>query len=93
MGKKILMPFSFISDTFCLLIRLSNYELDEKTHSLCNSLESEINNKFSAWDRRESFSRYKAAAHGSDERERYRCEYLNKAGIHKDWRSDIETSI
>ena len=93
MGKNILMPFSFVAEAYSLLMRLNDYDLDVETLSICKALKRAINDKLSASDRRESFSRYKAAPHGSAEREYYRRDYLDKAGIHKDWRSDKEISF
>ena len=91
MAKNVLLPFSFLNDVFRLLFILeSYYALDGETKSLCSSLDSQVSNKLGALLRHESFSEYKSAPPGSIVRERLRREYLDKAGIHRDWRSDSE---
>ena len=92
MKKKILMPSNFVTGVHRLLCSLDYLELDDFTKSLCRTLESQINAKFDAMDRHDSFTKYKIASPDSDERELYRREYLDKAGIHRDWISGREMS-
>ena len=94
MKKNILLPSAFLTDAYRLTTELSYYNgLDDYVKSLCASLESQIAVKFDAMGRRETFSKYKAAKSDSDERELYRREYLDKAGIHRDWISEEEISF
>jgi len=90
MKKNILLPSAFFTDVCQLIFSLDYALLDDYTKSLCRSLKSQIEAKLDAVDRREIFSKYKSASTGSDEREFYRREYLDKAGIHRDWTSDEE---
>jgi hypothetical protein len=90
MPKNIQMPFSFFNDVFLLLIILEDYYIDERTDKLRFSLESQIKSKISAMQRRIAFSKYKSELPGTDERELNRRDYLDKACVHRDWRSQIE---
>ena len=90
MGKNIQMPVSFVTDVARLLLWLTGTDTDDNVKTLCESLDSQIQAKLNAMDRRKSFCAYKTAEKGSDERETYRREYLDKAGILKDWQSDTE---
>ena len=91
MDKKLLLPFSFFLDVMRLLFILEfYYVLDDETEKLCSSLDSQLSAKLAALDRHDSFSKYKSAHPGSPERDRLRREYLDKAGIHKDWRANEE---
>jgi len=91
--KNILLPSGFLIDVMRLIYSLDYAKLDSKTKSLCTSLESQIKAKLDAMERRDVFTKYKTASQGSDERELYRKEYLDKAGIHKDWISSEETPL
>lgn len=90
MSKNIQLPQSFFLDVYRLISVLKDHELDGFARDLCVSLESQIMDKFAAMDRRNSFSKYKTASPSSAERELYRREYLDKAGLHKDWVSNSE---
>ena len=94
MQKKmnIQMPFSFLMELYVLISRLVDYDydLDPDIAARCKSLESQVVAKVNAMVRRETFSKYKVAAPGSEEREKFRHEYLNLAGIYDDWISDTE---
>ena len=90
MGKRILLPRAFLSDAYKLILSLDYTTLDDYTKSLCASIEAHILAKFDAMEKHDIFTKYKIAARASNEREAYRREYLDKAGIHKDWISDKE---
>jgi hypothetical protein len=93
MRKNILLPAAFFTDV-CQLIRLLRfYELSGEAQNLCISLKSQIKDKLDAMDRHTSFSNYKSAAPNSSERELHRREYLDKAGLHRNWISDDELSL
>jgi hypothetical protein len=55
-------------------------------------LENFLDAKLEAWERRQAFTAYKTAPAASADREAKRQKYLDIAGIHKNWRSDKETS-
>jgi len=87
--KNIQMPFSFVTEVLRLIWKLEENGLDHEAHILCKSLESQIKAKIDAMIRRDTFTRYKNAS-SSNEREGFRRQYLELAGIHKDWVSDLE---
>ena len=91
--KNVLLPSAFVSDVYRLILSLDHAVLDDDTRFLCSSLESQIKAKLLALDRHDSFTKYKTAPPDSDERELLRRDYLDKAGIHKDWISDNEVSF
>jgi hypothetical protein len=86
----IQMPFSFVTEVLCLIWRLEESSFDSDTAILCKSIESQIQDKIDAMIRREIFTKYKDSTLGSEERENFRRQYLELAGIHKDWVSDME---
>ena len=91
--KSIMLPYDFFVSTYLLLWKLDEYyELDKHTSTLCAELTKMIEDKFEAMNRRTTFSEYKMAPPGSDEREALRAEYLGMTYTPKDWRSDSETS-
>ena len=57
-AKNMQMPKSFFTDVYCLLAYLFVYDLDDKTKTLCGSLERQLNAKLEALDRRASFMAY-----------------------------------
>ena len=65
----------------CLLAYLLDYDLDDKTKTLCDSLERQLNAKLEAIDRQAMFTSYKMSLPGSVHREATRREYISKAGI------------
>jgi len=91
MSKNLLLPSAFLLDVYRLIALLDGNDLDSSIISLCESLELQITAKLAALDRHDSFTKYKSAPPGSSERESLRRLYLDKAYVHKDWRSDIET--
>jgi len=81
MSENLRMPKSFFTDIYCLLAYLLDYNLDDKTKTLCDSLERQLNAKLEAMDRRAAFTAYKISPPGSVHREAARREYIRKAGI------------
>jgi len=94
-NKNIQMPFSFLMELYVLTSRLVNYDydLDPDIAARCKSLESQVEAKINAMIRRDAFTKYKVAALGSEERENFRHQYLELAGIYNDWISDKETFL
>jgi len=90
-SKNVQMPFSFFMELYVFIFRLEDYELDSNIAAHRKSLEYQIKAKLDAMIRRDTFTKYKVAAPGSEEREKFRRQYLELAGIHKDWVSNIET--
>ena len=88
--KNIQMPMSFVANVCLLIFALDDYALDVDTAQLCKGLQAQIDIKLEAINKREAFSKYKAAEPGSLERDRLRCQYLELAHIHKDWISTNE---
>jgi len=86
----IQVPGKLLDGLWLLLDALSGYELDETTTALCRALQHEVDVKYAAIERRESFTAYKTASAGSNEREQRRARYLDDATILSDWRSSTE---
>jgi len=93
MSKRMLFTESFVVDVCRLISFLEDYDLGGYGNDLRRQVHSQIEAKFDAIDRRNAFSKYKSATPGSKEREIYRTEYLELAGIHKDWCSSKELSL
>ena len=90
--KSIMLPYAFFVSTYLLLWKLDEYyELDEHTSILCVELTKMVEDKFGAMNRRATFSEYKMAPPGSDEREVLRAEYLGMTFVPNDWCSKSET--
>jgi len=91
MPKKMMMTIDFVEDVYRLLYALQDVELDYPTQDVIKRLRREIQGKIEALERREAFTNYKTTS-PTDEREREKCrqEYLDLAGIHREWRSSKE---
>jgi len=90
MGKNVQIPIEVFDGMWWLLDNLKKYPLDQADKETCAWLQREIGKKLEAMQKRELFSEYKKAEAGSAEREVKRRAYLDKAEIHKDWRSPNE---
>jgi len=88
--KNVMVPETFMVDVYRLVGLLDGRWPDDGIKTLCHSLEAVIRAKNGARERRESFSAYKTAAMGSEERELLRQSYLNTVGIPQDWRTGKE---
>jgi len=86
----VLVTENFLEDTYRLVVFLDG-SLDNPTmEAVRKRIENEITEKLKAKKRRQSFTDYKMAAHGTEERKTARQNYLDEAGIHKDWRTTSE---
>ena len=91
--KTFQMPRTFVNDVLTLAEHLrAHYKLDMETIELLRSIEFEINAKIESAYKRMVYSQYKSAPPGSIERETFRRDYLDVAGIHKNLRSKDEIS-
>ena len=81
MAENMQMPKSFFTDVYCLLAYLIDYDLDDKTKALCERLESQLNAKLEAINRRDAFTTYKMTPAGTKQRESARQAYISKAYI------------
>jgi len=79
-------------ELYKLIIVLEDYELDQNIRSRIQSLEKVVENKMEAIARRQAFTEYKTAEPSTEDREAKRQKYLELVGVHKDWRSQKETS-
>lgn len=91
--KQVLINESAFVDVCKLVMRLEQYELDETTMTIKKRLEGQIKAKFDAMEKRRLFTEYKTAAVNSEIREKKRNEYLDKADILQEWRTNQETQI
>jgi len=78
-----------VNDVYRFVILLEGMD-DPFLEGLRVKIESEIDTKIEARKKREAFTRYKGSEHGSKRREEARNEYLDRAGIKKDWRTSKE---
>jgi len=90
MSKRIQLPESFIKDVYLLILALYNYELGDDVSVIMNRLETALNDKIMANEKRQAYAAYKTAA-SFEEREAARQKYLDLAGVHNDWRWSAET--
>jgi len=89
MSTKVQISKDFLDGVKLLLEELQSHPLDKPTQILCKALQSELEAKYEALERRKAFSEYKQAQPGT-KRENKRQAYLDQTGIHKDWRSQKE---
>jgi len=89
--KQMLVPESFMVDVCRLVHHLWEQEGTENLQPVLQRIQSVIDAKCSAREKRRMFSEYKTAQAGSAEREQARQAYLDNVGVHKDWRSDGES--
>ena len=90
MNPKVQVSTGFLAGVWFLLDTLKDYELDKATSAVCKMLQTEVDDKYRAIERREAFSKYKTATPGSLERDVFRKAYLDTTGFHHDWRSTNE---
>jgi len=91
MDKRVQFPESFAVDVARLISFLTDYDLGGYGNALRGNINEQLTAKFEAMDRRNAFTKYKTAAPGSQEREKFRKEYLQLADIHRNWISPNET--
>jgi hypothetical protein len=76
------------------LINLLNADgVDGMAKELCDVLETMLDTKYTAMQRRQQFTEYKQSQAGSNERELMRQQYLDSAGIAKTFRTTSEQNI
>ena len=92
MDKRVQLPESFVKDVYRLILDLYDYELDADVSSTINRLETALNDKIMANEKRQAYVAYKTAA-SFEERETARQKYLDLAGINPDWRWGAETDL
>ena len=90
--KQIQIPQRLLIDVYKLVIALEDYKLTSGIENLAKEIETQIGAKIERMDRRKTFTEYKTAPVG-EEREQKRQEYLEKAGVSKDWQTTKETHI
>ena len=92
--SKVMVSRNFFDGVAILLNDLrEGREPNEATLAICKILQREVDAKREAMERRQIFTEYKTACKGSADREAKRQEYLNRAGINEDWRSENERSF
>ena len=92
MSTKVQISQDLLEGVKTLLEELQRVPLDPAIKKRCMALQTEIEAKYDAMERRKSFTEYKRAQSGTPERENKRQNYLNQSGVHKDWRTPKETS-
>ena len=86
----VLVTENFLEDTYRLIAFLDGNITDPVMEEVRKRLENEIAEKLKAKRRRQAFTEYKTAAHGTEERQTARQQYLDDAGVHNDWRTTTE---
>lgn len=92
-NKNMQMPVEFVTGVYALMVALEDVELDGNAKDICKRLDGMLKAKMEAMERRNIFTAYKVAPDGSDEREKRRREYLDKAGVHQDWQTEKEIHL
>jgi hypothetical protein len=86
----VLVSDDFLKNTY-RLVELLDVRIDDPVvEDLRIKVQTEIEKKFDAHKRHQSFSDYKTTAAGSLQREVARQKYLDDSGVHRDWRSSKE---
>lgn len=91
--KQIQISESTFINVYKLLIQLDNYQLDNNTTELKNTVRRQIMGKLEAMEKRKIFTTYKTSISGSKKREENRQKYLDKANISDNWRSQKEETF
>jgi len=89
--KKIQIDYNTFIDMYRLLVSLNDYELENNIKELRKSLETQIEAKIDAMQKHNVYTQSKVGA-TPEEREKARQEYLDLAGIHKDWRYNVDST-
>jgi len=79
------------NDVYRLVLLLDGRIGDPTVEEIRCRVETGIQEKMDARNRRQAFTEYRTAERGSSQREDARKKYLDDAGIHKDWRTEKET--
>jgi len=90
MSKRIQLPDSFVKDVYLLILALYDYELDTDVSAIINRLETALNDKIMANEKRQAYATYKTAVSFQD-RETARQKYLDLIGMNPDWRWGAES--
>jgi hypothetical protein len=88
----MLIPEHVITDMYALCYAL-NGRLGDDLEPVRKRIETYIESKMDAQERRNNFTAYKTAEKGSPAREQARREYLERAGVPEDFRSAKELSF
>lgn len=88
-NKQVQISKDLFLDVYRLVLDLEGYELDEYTKMLYKRIQGQIDAKIKAMERHDTFTEYKTTPISAD-REQKRQEYLDAAGVHKDWRTSKE---
>ena len=89
--KQMLVPESFVIDVYRLTAYFLECEGTENLQPVLQRIQSVIDAKCSAREKRRMFTEYKTAQTGTVERETARQAYLDEVGVHKDWRAKTES--
>jgi len=92
MSRRIQLPESFVKDVYRLILALCDYELDDDVSVIMNRLETALNDKVMANEKRQAYAAYKTAA-SFEERETARQKYLDLAGMNPDLRWGAESEL
>ena len=91
MTKNVQMSFEFLENVYDLLGLLELGEMTTEVKALHKKISQQVESKIEAMNRRQTFTEYKTATDGAT-REARRKEYLDQAGISKEWRTQKETT-
>lgn len=84
MAKSVQIPETFLKDVYRLVLLLDGVELSLDTQNIVESLRTQIEAKIERIERHELYTQSKTGA--ADQREQARQKYLDKTGVHPDWR-------
>jgi hypothetical protein len=90
--QNIQVPLKLLTNVHILMLMLDNVTLDDETRALCVEIGQQTQKKLDAINKRSAFTSYRMAK-TPEEREQYRNKYLDKTGIHPDFRSADEMSF
>lgn len=85
MNKNIQIPMSLFIDVFRLINALEGTETTKDIQDLIKDINAQLNAKIERMDRHEIYTQSKISD-DAEQREQARQKYLDKAGVHTDWR-------
>ena len=91
--KQVLVPESFLVDIYRLVLHLRGETEESEPYRLLQKVQSVVDAKIEAQQRRQDFTKYKTAKPNTEQREQARQDYLDSADVHKGWRSDTEMPL
>jgi len=86
------LPIDVVTDMYRLIALLDDYKFDADTDVIIKRLESALDAKVEAMEKRRVYSEYRTAS-DDEAKETARQKYLDLAGIRPDWQWGVESEL